>query len=108
MVLVILGILLAIAVVTYVGFKERAANNAAKANLRAAVPAAESYFSSNGTYVGMSDAALRAIDGGLSTTLRVTAAAAGAYTICDDPSGRAWQLVGPGGGSGGFTAIGSC
>ena len=44
-VIIIIGILLAIAVPSYLGFKDRAANNAAKSNLRAAVPSAEAYYS---------------------------------------------------------------
>ena len=37
-VIIIIGILLAIAVPSYLGFRDRAANNAMKANLRAALP----------------------------------------------------------------------
>ena len=52
-VIIIIGILLAIAVPSYLGFRDRAANNAAKANLRAALPSAEAYYADNGTYAGM-------------------------------------------------------
>ncbi len=58
-VIIIIGILLAIAVPSYLGFRDRASNNAAKANLRAALPAAEAYYADNGTYVGMTPAAPR-------------------------------------------------
>ena len=64
-VIIIIGILLAIAVPSYLGFRDRAANNAMKANLRAALPAAEAYYSDNGTYVGMTPAALALIDSGV-------------------------------------------
>ena len=43
-VIIIIGILLAIAVPSYLGFKTRASDAAAKANLRAAIPSAEAYF----------------------------------------------------------------
>ena len=43
-VLVIIAVLLAIAVPSYLGFKARAADRAAQANLRAAMPAAEAYY----------------------------------------------------------------
>jgi type IV pilus assembly protein PilA len=52
-VIVIIGILLAIAVPSYLGFRDRAADSAAKANIRAAVPSAEAYFADKGTYATM-------------------------------------------------------
>ena len=47
-VIIIIGILLAIAVPSYLGFKTRANDAAAKANIRAAIPSAEAYFADNG------------------------------------------------------------
>ena len=66
-VLVIIGILLAIAVPSYLGFKTRAEKSAAQSNVRAAIPSAEAYFADNSTYVGMDETDLRAIDSGLAT-----------------------------------------
>ena len=43
-VIVILGILVAIAVPSYLSFRGKAANAAAQANVRSAIPAAESYY----------------------------------------------------------------
>ena len=48
-VLVIIGILLAVAVPSYLGFKDRAKQRAAQANVRTAVPAVEAYFADTGT-----------------------------------------------------------
>jgi type IV pilus assembly protein PilA len=58
-VIVIIGILLAIAVPSYLGFRDRAADSAAQANIRAAVPSAEAYFADNNTYATMSMAGLQ-------------------------------------------------
>src|SRR3954451_22750827 len=52
-VIVIIGILLAIAVPSYLGFRDRASDTAAQANIRAAVPSAEAYFADHGNYTGM-------------------------------------------------------
>src|SRR3954466_2353316 len=52
-VIVIIGILLAIAVPSYLGFKDRANDKTAQSNVRAAFPAAEAYYSDNGNYASM-------------------------------------------------------
>src|SRR6478609_2756864 len=65
-VIVILGILLAIAVPSYLGFRDRAANAAAQANIRAAVPSAEAWYADNNSYTGMTTALLKSTyDSGL-------------------------------------------
>jgi type IV pilus assembly protein PilA len=49
-VIVIIGILLAIAVPSYLGFKDRANQKASAANVRSGVPSAEAYFSDCNDY----------------------------------------------------------
>lgn len=80
--LVVVGVLLAIAVPTYLGYQERASKRSAEANARAALPAIEAYHSDLDTYgAGDVTAALRA---GFDETIGpgVTVVGAGAtYTI---------------------------
>ncbi len=64
-VLIIIGILLAIAVPSYLGFKDRAERRAAAANVRAAIPAVEAFYADFNTYTGMTLVALRSIDQGV-------------------------------------------
>src|SRR6476469_6160609 len=77
-VIVIIGILLAIAVPSYLGFKDRADTKAGQANIRAAVPAVEAYYSdwgnyafnkqADGTAAGTVDVALKSYDAGIKLT----------------------------------------
>ena len=96
-VLVIIGILLAIAVPSYLGFKDRANNRAAQSNVRAAVPSAEAYYSDNGYYTSLSVAALKAIDSGLSSTVSVVSAGASQYCLKSIVSNKTAYFQGPGG-----------
>jgi len=95
-VIIIIGILLAIAVPSYLGFRDRAANNAMKANLRAALPAAEAFYADNGTYTGMTKAQLQLIDKGVSSTLTVASVSATAYCLADTDGSHPWSVAGPG------------
>ena len=59
-VIIIIGILLAIAIPSYLGFRDRAQKSAAQSNIRAIVPSIEAYYSDKGTYAAMDPAALKA------------------------------------------------
>ena len=108
-VIIIIGMLLAIAVPSYLGFRDRAANNAAKSNLRTALPSAAAYFADNGSYVGMDTADLVAIDSSVSSSLTVTSAGASTYCLTDTVSGKTWSVLGPGPSSAtGFVANAAC
>ena len=59
-VIIIIGILLAIAIPSYLKFRDRANQSAAKANVRASIPGVEAYYADNNTYAGLSLAGLQA------------------------------------------------
>jgi prepilin-type N-terminal cleavage/methylation domain-containing protein len=110
-VLVVIGILLLVAVPSYVGFRDRASDTAAKSNIRAAVPAAEMFgFLNDGTkgdadgkkgtsgYKGMTPDFLRLIDAGISDNLTVVKGKTkeNVYCLRADVNGRTWSALGPG------------
>ena len=96
-VIVIIGILLAIAVPSYLGFKDRANNRAAQADVRAAVPSMEAFYADHGTYVGVTPAIIKAsIDSGLSSAVVLSGLGANAYCVGATVGGKAWSLNGPG------------
>jgi type IV pilus assembly protein PilA len=59
-VIIIIGVLLAIAIPSYLKFRDRANESAAKANVRASIPAIEAYYADNDTYAGVTLAGLQA------------------------------------------------
>ena len=96
LVLVIIGVLLAIAVPSILSHRNRANDAVAKANLRVALPSIEAYHGDHSTYVGMTPAVLRAgYDRSLSDTISFGSLTAIAFCAQSTVSGRTWRQNGP-------------
>ena len=117
-VIIILGILLAIAVPSYIGFKAKAEKSAAAANVRAAVPSVEAFYADNGAYTNMSVGGSAASPPGLAyydpaSAAKVVVVSSGPNTYCissttggstwykKDPAGRILEVNGTGSTAGG-------
>ena len=95
-VIVIIGILLAIAVPSYLGFKDRANNRAAQADIRAAIPSVEAFYSDNGKYTGVTVTKIRSsIDSGVSPKVHI-AVSGTTYCLSATVGGKSWSVSGPG------------
>jgi type IV pilus assembly protein PilA len=103
-VIIIIGILLAIAVPSYLGFRDRATRSANQANLRASIPAIETYSADNiGTatdadlaaatsgYQGMALTELDDIDAGISPNLRFAGLGVSSYCVETGADGTAFE-----------------
>jgi type IV pilus assembly protein PilA len=104
-VLIIIGVLLAIAVPSYLGFKDRAQKAAAASNVRSAIPAAEAYYSDVGNYTNMGLTSgdspdtngLVGIDSGIDKTLHVNGLSPTTYCLSDTQGTHIAEVHGPGG-----------
>jgi type IV pilus assembly protein PilA len=92
-VIIILGILLAIAIPSYLSFRTRANKSAAQANVRAAIPGIEAYAADNTlTKLQLSyDAGIKNI------TVKVNSAGTGYCIQNTKPTGVNYHKSGPGG-----------
>ena len=95
-VIIILGILLAIAIPSYLKFKDRANTAAAQANVSAAVPGIEAYAADHATgYTGATSAVLQAsYDAGIKHIIVQHATATG-YCIQSTVGTAIWKKAGP-------------
>ena len=108
-VIVIIGILLAIAVPSYLGFKDRANQKASASNVRSAIPSAEAYYTDCSTYANVAApavcddgashaftiAGLQLYDSGLKLTEAF--GDADSYCLSNTVGNRTARVVGPGG-----------
>src|SRR5215210_5577991 len=94
-VIIIIGILLAIAVPSYMKFRDRANDSAAKANVRAAIPAMETYFADYNTYAGATLPFLQSTyDQGIKN-ITIPTATSSTYCIESVVGGKTWRKNGP-------------
>jgi type IV pilus assembly protein PilA len=99
-VLVIIGILLAIAVPSYLGFKTRAEKNAAASNVRAALPSVEAFYADHSTYTGATRTKIAAsYDSGIAAGIKITAPSGTTYCVSaqQGSSTNYAKVTGPGG-----------
>ena len=94
-VIIIIGILLAIAVPSYMSFRDRANDSAAKANVRAAIPGVEAFFADYNTYAGVSPGFLQSTyDQGIKN-ITIPLATSSTYCIQSAVGGKTWNKSGP-------------
>ncbi len=106
-VLIIIGVLLAIAIPSYLGFQKKAQQTAAMSDVRSAVPDAEAYYSDQNSYANMDATTLQSTyDSGLvisdGTSTGIVSAIPGsantqAYCISAVSGGHWAHIEGPGG-----------
>jgi type IV pilus assembly protein PilA len=96
-VIIILGILLAIAVPSYLSFRDRANNSAARANVRAAIPAVEAYNADNSAgYSGMTLSKMQAYDQGVKNVVILGTPNTISYCLRSTVGTKSWYKRGPG------------
>jgi prepilin-type N-terminal cleavage/methylation domain-containing protein len=94
-VLVVIAILTAVAFGFSQGARERADDATARANIRTAVPAIETYRTDTGSYAGMTVAGLQAAYSPGVEGISVVSAGASTYCVSATAGGSTWFKAGP-------------
>jgi type IV pilus assembly protein PilA len=95
-VIIIIGILLAIAIPSYMKFRDRANKSAAQANVRSSIPAVEAYFADNNTYSGATLAYLQTTyDQGVKNIV-IQSASSTTYCVESTVGAETFKKAGPG------------
>jgi type IV pilus assembly protein PilA len=95
-VIIIIGILLAIAIPSYLKFRDRANKSAAQANVRASIPAVEAFYADNNTYAGATLSYLQSTyDQGVKNIV-IQSAGSTTYCIESTVGAETWKKAGPG------------
>jgi type IV pilus assembly protein PilA len=98
-VVIIIGILLAIAIPSYLSFRARAERSAAQANVRASIPGVEAYYADHTAtgYSGMTLTQLQAsYDAGIKN-ITVVSSSSTTYCISSQVGAEVWYKNGPSG-----------
>jgi prepilin-type N-terminal cleavage/methylation domain-containing protein len=106
-VLIIIGILLSIAIPSYLGFQKKAQQTAAMSDVRSAIPDVEAYYSDNSSYTSMTATALHnTYDSGLTVSTATGSGVVSAipshldaqqYCVSAVVAGHWAHVAGPGG-----------
>ena len=95
-VIIIIGILLAIAIPSYLKFRDRANKSAAQANVRASIPAVEAFYADNNTYAGATLSYLQSTyDQGVKNIV-IQSATATTYCVESTVGAETFKKSGPG------------
>jgi type IV pilus assembly protein PilA len=94
-VIIIIGILLAIAIPSYLSFRGRAEKAAAQADVRASIPGVEAYYADHNTYSSLTSAVLKAsYDQGIKNVAVIRATGA-SYCIQSTVGQNTYKKGGP-------------
>jgi type IV pilus assembly protein PilA len=94
-VIIIIGILLAIAIPSYLSFRGRAEKSAAQADVRASIPGVEAYYADHNTYSSLTSAVLKAsYDQGIKN-VQVVRATGTSYCIQSQVGQNTYKKGGP-------------
>jgi general secretion pathway protein G len=94
-VIVVMGILTAVAFGFSQGARERAGDATARANIRTAVPAIEAYRVDTGSYAGMTVTGLQALYSPGVEGIEVVSSGASTYCVSASADGSTWYKAGP-------------
>jgi type IV pilus assembly protein PilA len=92
-VVLIIGILIAIALPTFLGARARAQNRAAQSNLRNALVAAKTIYTDTSTYVGATAAGLPAVETAITFVAGAPAAGSTNVGVIAAPTASTWAAV---------------
>ena len=92
-VVLIIGILIAIALPTFLGARSRAQNRAAQSDLRNSLVAAKTIYTDNSSYAGATTTALTGVEAALTFQTAASTTAAPNVSVMTTPTATAWAAA---------------